>query len=114
MQNENPSLGHLEQRRGIPMKLRWRFRHGIPRSSRTGVSLLTESGLRPPHSTPVALYNNRRKGKLCARARCCHIARTCSVAGHASDSPLCACATASWKSCVSEHPCQAAMKALPI
>jgi hypothetical protein len=52
-------------------------------------------GLTPPRSTPVALYSNRKMDKPCARARCCHIARTYLTVAHANDWPLCGCATAS-------------------
>ena len=69
--------------------------------------LLAVVELRPRHSTPAALCNNRRMDKPYGKPPCCRIARTCLAAAHANGWPLCAYATASSKSCVLGHPCLA-------
>jgi hypothetical protein len=54
--------------------------------------------------TLAGLYNIRTTDKRYATQPCCRIADICSVAMHASDSPLCVCATASLKFYVLELP----------
>jgi len=104
MQNENP-LPVIPSAVEDPTAKSSRSLYGVPRL-RSGWRAITR-----PRSTPVALYNNHKKGKPCARAPCCHTAHICLIVAHANDWPLCAYAAASWKFYVWGHPYQAAMKA---
>jgi hypothetical protein len=65
----------------------------------------------PQASAPGARDSNRTRGRQCAREQCSRTGDICSDAQHASGSPLCACAIASWMFCVLGLPWQAVMKA---